>query len=273
MGVKSYVAGMQADAVDNAVGAVFNIGSIGAAEYKKAKDGKDKTDITVETVSIDAHATEFLEGLKYDRNWERYEDKVEESFAEIISNIENNELLSDRARDTLLNDVIPQKREQALGKAKIIGYNTQMTEIDVGVERHGDLLASDPEKNLSSTVASFEEYVRDKEVYNEGTIAKMVEEFSYSTAPLKALQTLQGEYQEYYTDDSYSLDSRVQEISKEMELDVAQTRALKKVQLNSRQLMTKKLILNSQNRRIFFSEKLRGRETMGSCLISNRLML
>lgn len=228
MGVKSYVAGMQADAVDNAVGAVFNIGSIGAAEYKKAKDGKDKTDITVETARIDAQSADFLDGLKFDRAWERYEDKVDESFADIISNIENNELLSDRARDALLNDVIPQKREQALGKARIIGYNTQMTEIEVGIERRGDLLANDPDRDLSSAVGSFEEYVTDLGVYNEETIAKMVAEFEYSTAPIKALQQFTTEYEDKYKEEGFSPNELLSQAEKGFELDIAQKRAMRK---------------------------------------------
>ncbi|WP_422477193.1 hypothetical protein [Pleomorphochaeta sp. DL1XJH-081] len=231
MGIRSYVEGMKADSVQNATNLGWSALGIAADMHnqKKALDqAKEKTDITREYKGAQTAVDEFLNDLQYDRDYQNYNQRVEEKFSEIASTIQDNQLLSDGARRELMESFLPQLKQETLGKTSILSTNAQMAEIEVEIEGFGDTVASDPNKGFSDAVSDYRSHIEDLGIFNDYTVGKMVEEFSYSTAPLKALQTLQSEYQEYYLDDSYSLDSRVKEIGSEMELDAPQERALRK---------------------------------------------
>ena len=231
MGVRSYVAGMKADSVQQATDLGFGALNAGATihERKKALDAaKDKTDINRESMGVQSTVDQFLNDLQYDRDYQNYNQRVEEKFGEISASIQDNELLSDSARRELNENILPQLKQEALGKAGILGTNAQMAEIEVEIEGYGDTIASDPNMPLADAVSTYRSHIEDLDIYNDATVRKMVDEFSYSTAPMKALQTLQGEYQEKYLDEGFSLESRIGELGSELGLDGLQVRALGK---------------------------------------------
>ncbi|MGE0075343.1 MAG: hypothetical protein AB7S52_08960, partial [Sphaerochaetaceae bacterium] len=231
MGVKSYVAGMKADSIEQATDLAFGALNVGANIYerKKALDAaKDKTDINRESKGVQSTVDQFLNDLQYDRDYQNYNQRVEEKFGEISSSIQDNPLLSDSARRELNENLLPQLKQETMGRAGILGTNAQMAEIEVEIEGFGDTIASDPNMDLVETVSTYRSHIEDLGIYNDATVGKMVDEFSYTTSPMKALQTLQGEYQEKYLDDGFSMESRIGELGSELGLDGLQLRALGK---------------------------------------------
>lgn len=231
MGIRSYVAGLKADGIEQATNLGFNALGMGAKLYerKQALDlAKEKTDINREYKGAQSEIDKFLNDLQYDRDYQNYNQRVEEKFGELSSTIHDNPLISDGARRELLENHLPQLKQEALGKAAILGTNAQMAEIEVEIEGFGDTVASDPDKSLEDAVSEYRSHVEDLGIYNPVTVGKMVDEFSYSTAPLKALQQLQGDYQAHYLKEGYSLDARIDQVGSELGLDATQAKALKK---------------------------------------------
>ena len=229
MGVRSYVAGMKSDSVQNATNIGWGALGLGANEHEKRKaleQAKAKTDINREYQGAQSAVDQFINELQYDRDYQNYTQRVEEKFSDIAATIHDNQLLSDSARRELMETYLPQLKGEALSKVSILSTNAQMAEIEVEIEGYGDTVASDHNKSLDVAISEYRSHISDLELFNDVTVDRMVQDFAYSTAPLKALQSLQGEYQEKYLDRNFSLESRVDQISGEFELDTAQRRAL-----------------------------------------------
>jgi len=228
MGVKSYVASLEADKENT----ILNIGSSGLEFYAKISAARDKTDVNRESKRIQESAESFINDLQYDRDYQGYEDKANEWFNEALASIQENTNLSGRARKELLENQLPILRESVLGKVPILQQNAHMAEIKVEVEQFGDVLASDLTKPLNQVLGEYRSHIEDLDLFNDVTIGKMVKEYEYSTAPIKALQSLQMDYMEKNIEDKYSFSNRIDEVAKEANLDASQAAALRKSALD-----------------------------------------
>jgi len=231
MGVRSFVAGTQAETMNSIYSSVKQAAGIAAnkIQEKRALDeAKDKTDINREYKGAQSSLDQFMNDLQYDRDYQNYHQRVEEKFDDITATIQDNQLLSDGAKQELMENWIPQLKQETMGKASILGMNAQMAEIEVEIEGFGDTIASDPERSLEESVSQYRAHIEDLGIYNDVTVGKMVEEYTYSSAPLKALQTLQGEYRQQHLDQGYSFGTRIDQIAGEYGLDATQARALRK---------------------------------------------
>jgi len=232
MGVKSYVAGIKAEAQANALDTGMNIigGVASLAKYDKALDqAKDKADITRETTGIEGGLNEFLENLQYDRDYGKYQEKIDEHFADVEMQINENELLSDEAKRKIIDEYIPVYKEQTYGNAAILKSRGKMAEIEVEVEGYGSALASDDSLDYTQSKQGYKDHLLDLGVFNDATVQKMVDEYGYSIAPIKGMQVVQQAYIDNYADDSFNVTGSIDQVATELGLDASQKNEMKKM--------------------------------------------
>ncbi|NBK24462.1 MAG: hypothetical protein EOM68_20840, partial [Spirochaetia bacterium] len=206
MGVKSYVAGLKSEAVGGAIDTAMSVlGGVGTlAKYDEAlNQAKDKADITRETTGIEGLNDEFLNSLKFDREYDKYQEKINAHFDDLASRIDDNELLSEKAKHSIKNEYLPVYKARVASKAGVIKVNGKMAEVEVEVEGFGNALASDESLGLNESLEGYRNHLSDLGVFNEATIGKMVEDYSYSTSPIKAMQIVQREYKDNQADDGF----------------------------------------------------------------------
>ncbi|MDC7229718.1 MAG: hypothetical protein PQJ48_05375 [Sphaerochaetaceae bacterium] len=231
MGVKSYVAGLKADAQASALDTGMNfLGGIASlAKYDQALDqAKDKADITRETTGIEGLNEEFLYNLQYDRDYDSYQEKIDAYFADIEMQLDENELLSDEAKRTIRDEYIPVYKEQISTNAGILRTKGKMAEIEVEVEGLGSALASDSSLDYAQTLKGYKDHLEELQIFNEATVGKMVDEYAYSIAPVKGMQVVQKSYMDHYADDSFSLTESIDQVASELGLDASQKKEMKK---------------------------------------------
>jgi hypothetical protein len=231
MGVKSYVAGLKADAQASALDTGMNfLGGIASlAKYDQALDqAKDKADITRETTGIEGLNEEFLYNLQYDRDYDSYQEKIDAYFADIEMQLDENELLSDEAKRTIRDEYIPVYKKQISSNAGILRTKGKMAEIEVEVEGLGSALASDSSLDYAQTLKGYKDHLEELQIFNEATVGKMVDEYAYSIAPVKGMQVVQKSYMDHYADDSFSLTESIDQVAFELGLDASQKKEMKK---------------------------------------------
>lgn len=231
MGVKSYVAGLKADAQASALDTGMNfLGGIASlAKYDQALDqAKDKADITRETTGIEGLNEEFLYNLQYDRDYDSYQEKIDAYFADIEMQLDENELLSDEAKRTIRDEYIPVYKKQISTNAGILRTKGKMAEIEVEVEGLGSALASDSSLDYAQTLKGYKDHLEELQIFNEATVGKMVDEYAYSIAPVKGMQVVQKSYMDHYADDSFSLTESIDQVASELGLDASQKKEMKK---------------------------------------------
>ena len=103
-----------------------------------------------------------------------------------------------------------------------------MAEVQIEIEGFGNALASDESINLSQSLEGYQSHLKDLGIFNDTTIGKMVEEYEFSTAPIKGMQIVQKEYAERYADDNFSIADSIDRASSELGLDAAQKADMKK---------------------------------------------
>lgn len=231
MGVKSYVAGLKSDAVGGAIDTAMSVlGGVGTlAKYDEAlNQAKDKADITRETTGIEGLNDEFLNNLKFDREYDKYQEKINAHFDELASRIDGNELLSEKAKHSLKNEYLPVYKNQVASKAGVIKVNGKMAEVEVEVEGFGNALASDESLGLNESLEGYRNHLSDLGIFNEATIGKMVEDYAYSTSPIKAMQIVQREYKDNQADDGFDFTASMDRAATELGLDAFQKKEMKK---------------------------------------------
>lgn len=231
MGVKSYVAGLKADAVGGAIDTAMSAlgGAATLVKYNEALDqAKDKADITRETTGIEGLNDEFLKNLQYDREYDKYQEKIDAHFDDLASMIDGNELLSERAKHSIKNEYLPNYKNQVASKAGVIMINGKMAEVEVEVEGFGKALASNESLDLNESLKGYREHLVDLGVYNEATIEKMVEDYSYSISPIKAMQLVQREYEKNLANDEFDFMASMDRAAAELGLDAFQKKEMKK---------------------------------------------
>lgn len=231
MGVKSYVAGLKSDAAGGAIDTAMSVlGGVGTlAKYDEAlNQAKDKADITRETTGIEGLNDEFLNNLKFDREYDKYQEKINAHFDELESRIDGNELLSEKAKHSLKNEYLPVYKNQVASKAGVIKVNGKMAEVEVEVEGFGNALASDESLGLNESLEGYKAHLVDLGIFNEATIGKMVEDYSYSTSPIKAMQLVQREYKDNQADDGFDFTASMDRTATELGLDAFQKKEMKK---------------------------------------------
>lgn len=231
MGVKSYVAGLKSDAVGGAIDTAMSVlGGVGTlAKYDEAlNQAKDKADITRETTGIEGLNDEFLNNLKFDREYDKYQEKINAHFDDLASRIDDNELLSEKAKHSIKNEYLPVYKAQVVSKAGMIKVNGKMAEVEVEVEGFGNALASDESLGLNESLEGYRNHLSDLGVFNEATIGKMVEDYSYSTSPIKAMQIVQREYKDNQADDGFDFTASMDRAATELGLDAFQKKEMKK---------------------------------------------
>lgn len=231
MGVKSYVAGLKSDATRGAVDTAMSVlGGVSTfAKYDEALDNaKDKADITRETTGIEGLNEEFLNNLKFDRDYDKYQDKINSHFDELASRIDENELLSEKAKHAIKNEYLPIYKNQVASKAGVIKINGKMAEVEVEVEGFGNALASDESLGLDEALEGYRAHLADLGIFNEATIGKMVEDYAYATSPIKAMQIVQKEYMDNQTADDFDFTASMDRTASELGLDALQKKEMKK---------------------------------------------
>ena len=204
-------------------------GAATLVKYNEALDqAKDKADITRETTGIEGLNDEFLKNLQYDREYDKYQEKIDAHFDELASMIDDNELLSERAKHSIKNEYLPNYKNQVASKAGVIMINGKMAEVEVEVEGFGNALASDESLGLNESLEGYRNHLVDLGVYNEATIGKMVEDYSYSISPIKAMQLVQREYEENQANDEFDFMASMDHAAAELELDAFQKKEMKK---------------------------------------------
>lgn len=186
MGVKSYVAGLQAEAV----GSVTNALADGLSYAKRVKEAKDKTDINRESIAVQGKVENFIKDLEYDRDWQKYPEKLDEQFANLESYIDDNDLLSGAAKKQMKEDILPQYKVSAQNSITSMQTRSQMAEINVELEGFRSILSSDTDTSMNDALGRYRDHLADLGIYNEVTVSKMTEDFRYSLAPSKAVQAL-----------------------------------------------------------------------------------
>lgn len=224
MSVKAYVAGLKDDAVQSAVG----VGFTSMEALSRVAAARDKTDVNRESKRIQESADQFLNSLKYDRDHQGYADKANDWYNDAVASITDNTALSPRARKELLENQLPQFKEGVLGRVPVLQQNAHMAEIKVEVDQYGDVLASHATKPLSEAVTEYKSHIEDLDLFNEVTVGKMVNEYEYATAPIKAVQALQVDYIENNKNDDYSFSEAIDKVAADANLDAAQKAAMKK---------------------------------------------
>ncbi len=223
MGVKSYVAGLKADAENT----LLDLGIGGLEAVSKLAAARDKTDVNRESRRIQESAQQFINDLQYDRDYQGYEGKANEWYNDALASIQENENLSGRARKELLENQLPVLRESVLGKVPVLQQNAHLAEIKIELDQFGDVLSSDLTKPLSDTLVEYRNHIEDLDLFNEVTVNKMVKEYEYATAPIKAIQTLQVDYMENNIKDKYSFSESIDQVAINANLDAAQKAAMK----------------------------------------------
>lgn len=222
MNAKEYVANIRGQAAESAANAGWSAISTAASltKYNQAlNEAKAKADVNREINGLKSKADEFVNSLQYDRDYEKYGQKVDEFYSDFEEQLMENELLSKEAVRMLRDDYLPILKQDTLSKANVLGTNTRMAEIEIEVEGYGSTLASNPDLNLQAAVEGYKAHVLDLGIFNVETIDKMATDFKYSAAPIKAVQTLQDEYKLNFADGSFNLTARQDEVAREMGLD------------------------------------------------------
>jgi len=215
MGVKSYVAGLQAEAVDSVTNALAD----GLSYAKRVKEAKDKTDINRESIAVQGKVENFIKDLEYDRDWQKYPEKLDEQFANLESYIDDNDLLSGAAKKQLKEDILPQYKTSAQNSITSMQTRSQMAEINVELEGFRSILSSDTETSMNDALARYRDHLTDLGIYNKVTVSKMSDDFRYSLAPSKAVQDLMADYKATYSQGDTGYKNKMESLAQEYELD------------------------------------------------------
>ena len=219
MGVKSYVAGLQAEAV----GSVTNALADGLSYAKRVKEAKDKTDINRESIAVQGKVENFIKELEYDRDWQKYPEKLDEQFANLESYIDDNDLLSGAAKKRMKEEILPQYKASAQNSITSMQTRSQMAEINVELEGYRSILSSDTNTSMNDALGKYRNHLTDLGIYNDVTVSKMTEDFQYSLAPAKAVQDLMEAYRGTYAEGDVAYQQKANEIAQEYGLDPAQS--------------------------------------------------
>ena len=230
MGVKSYVAGLKADSVNtglNMANDLMNVVANDIDKKNKIKFAKDETDYNREMIGVGNSLNSFIEKLKYDRDYQNYGEKVNEQFGVIHSEIMENQNISQAVKTRIVQEQFPLLKEQARGTVDSLTVKAQMAEIELEIEGFGNLLASKEDLTIEQTLQGYRNHLESLDLYNPYTVNKMVEEYDYTVAPVKALQNIQDLYSENYVDESFDYDKTVSHIAERYGLDATQTQSLR----------------------------------------------
>ena len=195
MGVKSYVAGLQSEAVSSATG----LATQGLNLAQRLKSAKDTADVNREKLSIEGKANEFLTNLERDRDWQRYPEKLEEAFSSITAGIDDNDLLSSAARRQLKEEILPLYKEQARQSVSSLQSKSQLAEVQVEVDGYGSVLTNNEKLSVEEASTKYREHLTELGLWNEYTVSKKVEDYEYGMVPAKAVQSLMQDYEKIYT--------------------------------------------------------------------------
>ena len=231
MGVKSYVAGLKADAVGGAIDTAMSAlgGAATLVKYNEALDqAKDKADITRETTGIEGSTMSSSRTYSMTGSTTSTRKRSMPTLMIWQSMIDGNELLSERAKHSIKNEYLPNYKNQVASKAGVIMINGKMAEVEVEVEGFGNALASDESLDLNESLKGYREHLVDLGVYNEATIEKMVEDYSYSISPIKAMQLVQREYEKNLANDEFDFMASMDRAAAELGLDAFQKKEMKK---------------------------------------------
>ncbi len=208
MGIQSFGASMLGDisrSMERLSSAELELGK----SIKQSYDVNANSQITKKKYSIQLQTADFLKRLELSNDFETYDDTRQQFIDGIRAEIQADTGLNKKARDELINNMLPGLDEELTTKVSFLKDHGQWTQVKVDADQWANVLGSDSSISKEDATSQYRYYYDTVGLASvpSGYGIQSPEDFERTLEAPKALQAVQNQYKEHGPDPEWNFES------------------------------------------------------------------